>query len=319
MQLFALKAQFFITATDQTFFKYDYGDLNEAKMLAGLRIRKKIEDEIHLLRGHKGQISVAKAQRQLMAGSEIRESHRENDARVQDPYCIRCQPQVAGAALDLLWSAGKTLEIEANAVTDNPLVLVEEKIIVSGGNFHGEPIGFAADKIALSIAEMGSISQRRVALMVDPGLNFNLPPFLTDHPGLNSGFMVAEVTTAALMSENKHLANPCVTDSTPTSANQEDHVSMSAHAAYRLFKMNKNLSFIFAIELICACQGVESRSPLLTSKKLLAAMKILREKVLRLENDRYLSEDINLASEIINKGDLLSKLNIDLPISSLMD
>ena len=155
--------------------------------------------------------------------------------------------------------------------------------------------------------------------MVDPGLNFNLPPFLTDHPGLNSGFMVAEVTTAALMSENKHLANPCVTDSTPTSANQEDHVSMSAHAAYRLFKMNINLSFILAIELICSCQGVESRLPLLTSKKLQDAMKILRAKIPRLENDRYLSEDINLASEIINKGDLLSKLNLNLPISSLMD
>ena len=160
---------------------------------------------------------------------------------------IRCQPQVLGACFDVLKMSAKTLEVEANAVTDNPLVLVEEKRIVSGGNFHGEPIGFASDQIALSIAEMGSISQRRVAMMVDPSLSYDLPAFLTDNPGLNSGFMVAEVSSAALMSENKHLANPTVTDSTPTSANQEDHVSMSAHGSYRLSKMNKNLSFIFAI------------------------------------------------------------------------
>ena len=276
-------------------------------------------EKIHKLRGQKGQIFVAQKMRELIQGSVIRESHREDDERVQDPYCIRCQPQVLGACFDVLRMSANTLEIEANAVTDNPLVLIEENSIVSGGNFHGEPIGFAADNIALSIAEMGSISQRRVALMVDPSLNFNLPPFLTNHPGLNSGFMVAEVTTAALMSENKHLANPCVTDSTPTSANQEDHVSMSAHAAYRLFKMNKNLSFIFAIELICACQGIDSRLPLLTSKKLQEAIKILRVKIPRLENDRYLSKDINLASEIIDKGYLLSKLNLNLPISCLLD
>mgnify|MGYP003298243355 FL=1 len=177
-----------------------------------------LRPEIHNLRGHSGQIEVAKKMRSLMKGSEIRESHRTGDKRVLDPYCIRCQPQVVGAALDILNAVGHTLMIEANAVTDNPLVIAEEEIILSGGNFHGEPVGFAADQIALALAEIGAISQRRVALMVDPSLNYDLPPFLTPQPGLNSGFMVAEVTTAALMSENKHLANPCVTDSTPTSA-----------------------------------------------------------------------------------------------------
>ena len=188
--------------------------------------------QIHELRGHKGQIFVASKMRELMDGSVIRESHRENDQRVQDPYCIRCQPQVLGASLDILKNASVTIDIETKAVTDNPLVLVDENKIVSGGNFHAEPIGFAADQIALALAEIGSISQRRIALMVDPTLSYDLPPFLTDDAGLNSGFMIAEVTSAALMSENKHLANPCVTDSTPTSANQEDHVSMSAHGAY---------------------------------------------------------------------------------------
>ncbi|MCW1952008.1 MAG: histidine ammonia-lyase, partial [Octadecabacter sp.] len=201
-----------------------------------------LEDAIHTLRGHAGQIAVARAQRGLMKGSEIRESHVEGDTRVQDPYCIRCQPQVTGAAMDLLHFAGRTLEIEANAVTDNPLVLVDEGLIVSGGNFHAEPVGFAADQIAVAISELGAIAQRRVALMVDPTLSFDLPPFLTPDPGLNSGLMIAEVTTAALMSENKHLANPCTTDSTPTSANQEDHVSMAAHAARRLLRMNANLN-----------------------------------------------------------------------------
>ena len=190
-----------------------------------------LHEAIHALRGHRGQIDVARAMRAALAGSAIRESHREGDTRVQDPYCIRCQPQVLGAAVDLLRGAARTLEIEANAVTDNPLVLVESGEIVSGGNFHAEPVAFAADQIAIAIAEMGSIAQRRVALMVDPTLSFDLPPFLTPAPGLNSGLMIAEVTSAALMSENKHLANPCSTDSTPTSANQEDHVSMAAHAA----------------------------------------------------------------------------------------
>ena len=199
-----------------------------------------LHPKIHELRGHPGQIKVAEKMRLLMSGSEIRESHRKDDKRVQDPYCIRCQPQVVGAALEILDMVAKTLQVEANAVTDNPLVISADKLIISGGNFHGEPVGFAADQIALAIAEIGAICQRRVALMVDPSLSYDLPPFLTPKPGLNSGFMVAEITTAALMSENKHLANPCVTDSTPTSANQEDHVSMPAHGSYGLIKINKS-------------------------------------------------------------------------------
>ena len=229
-------------------------------------------DEIHTLRGHPGQIAVARAQRSIMQGSEIRESHRDDDSRVQDPYCSRCQPQVTGAAMDLLHFAGRTLTIEANAVTDNPLVLTAAGRIVSGGNFHAEPVAFAADQIALALAEIGAIAQRRVALMVDPSLSFDLPPFLTPDPGLNSGLMIAEVTTAALMSENKHLANPCSTDSTPTSANQEDHVSMAAHAARRLVRMNNNLNVILGVELICAAQGIGFRAPLSTSPMLQAVI-----------------------------------------------
>jgi histidine ammonia-lyase len=195
-----------------------------------------LHPQIHALRGHAGQIEAAATLRALLDGSEIRESHVTGDTRVQDPYCIRCQPQVTGAAMDVLRQAATTLEIEANAATDNPLVLSDGQI-VSGGNFHAEPVGFAADMIALALSEIGAIAQRRVALMVDPTLSFDLPPFLTPNPGLNSGLMIAEVTTAALMSENKHLAHPTVTDSTPTSANQEDHVSMAAHGARRLGQM----------------------------------------------------------------------------------
>ena len=269
-------------------------------------------DAIHTLRGHKGQIMAARAQSALMEGSEIRESHREGDSRVQDPYCIRCQAQVSGAAIDLLRRAGEVLEIEANAVTDNPLVLVEEGRIVSGGNFHAEPVGFAADQIAMAIAELGAIAQRRVALMVDPNLSFDLPPFLTPEPGLNSGLMIAEVTTAALMSENKHLANPCTTDSTPTSANQEDHVSMAAHAARRLGRMNANLSNILGVEAICAAQGIEFRAPLKTSEPLQKAMARLRETVPALKEDRYLAPDLNAAAQLIRDGALVGAAGLAL-------
>ncbi|MEQ9243530.1 histidine ammonia-lyase [Roseovarius indicus] len=269
-------------------------------------------DAIHTLRGHKGQIMAARAQSALMEGSEIRESHREGDSRVQDPYCIRCQAQVSGAAIDLLRRAGEVLEIEANAVTDNPLVLVEEGRIVSGGNFHAEPVGFAADQIAMAIAELGAIAQRRVALMVDPNLSFDLPPFLTPAPGLNSGLMIAEVTTAALMSENKHLANPCTTDSTPTSANQEDHVSMAAHAARRLGRMNANLSNILGVEAICAAQGIEFRAPLKTSEPLQKAMARLRETVPALKEDRYLAPDLNAAAQLIRDGALVGAAGLAL-------
>lgn len=256
---------------------------------------------IHALRGHHGQIDVATAMAQLLDGSEIRESHRDGDTRVQDPYCIRCQPQVTGAAIDLLRFAGRTLEIEANAVTDNPLVIAETGEILSGGNFHAEPVAFAADQIALAVAEIGAIAQRRVALMVDPTLSFDLPPFLTPEPGLNSGLMIAEVTTAALMSENKHLANPCSTDSTPTSANQEDHVSMAAHGARRLGRMTKNLSVILGIEAMCAAQGIEQRAPLTTSARLQAVLTSLRAVVPSLKQDRYLAPDIQRAAASVTE------------------
>jgi len=267
-------------------------------------------DDIHTLRGHAGQIAVARAMRDVMAGSEIRESHRDGDTRVQDPYCIRCQPQVTGAAMDLLRFAGRTLEIEANAVTDNPLVLVEQGKIVSGGNFHAEPVAFAADQIALAVSEIGAIAQRRVALMVDPTLSFDLPPFLTPEPGLNSGLMIAEVTTAALMSENKHLANPCSTDSTPTSANQEDHVSMAAHGARRLKQMNENLNVIIGIELMCAAQGVEFRKPLNTSKKLTNVLATIRSVVPAIDKDRYLADDIRHAAELVNDGKVIADVDL---------
>lgn len=264
-----------------------------------------LRPEIHQLRGHRGQIMVAQQMRTLMRGSVIRDSHRDGDSRVQDPYCIRCQPQVAGACIDLLAQAGNTLTTEANAVTDNPLVVTATDDILSGGNFHAEPVAFAADQIALAIAETGAIAQRRIALMVDPVLSFDLPPFLTPEPGLNSGFMIAEVTSAALMSENKHLANPCSTDSTPTSANQEDHVSMAAHAACRLQRMNQNLTHILAIELLCAAQGVEFRAPLTTSAPLQRAIDCLRQRVTRLAEDRFIATDLNLAAELIDSGELL--------------
>ena len=270
-----------------------------------------LQDAIHTLRGHAGQIAVARAQRALMAGSQIRESHVDGDTRVQDPYCIRCQPQVTGAAMDVLNFAARTLEIEANAATDNPLVLVDDNLIVSGGNFHAEPVGFAADQIAVAVSEIGAIAQRRVALMVDPTLSFDLPPFLTPNPGLNSGLMIAEVTTAALMSENKHLANPCVTDSTPTSANQEDHVSMAAHAARRLLRMNANLNVILGVEAMCGVQGIEFRAPLQTSPALRAAMAALRAHVPTLAEDRYMAPSIQAAAELVASGALTRA--VDLP------
>ncbi|MAT87521.1 MAG: histidine ammonia-lyase [Aestuariivita sp.] len=272
-----------------------------------------LQPEIHALRGHRGQIEAAAAMRTILAGSQIRESHRQDDTRVQDPYCIRCQPQVTGAAMDVLRQAANTLRIEANAATDNPLVLSDAEKIVSGGNFHAEPVGFAADLLALAISEIGAIAQRRIALMVDPTLSFDLPPFLTPNPGVNSGFMIAEVTTAALMSENKHLANPCVTDSTPTSANQEDHVSMAAHGAFRLQKMVENLNIIIGVELLCSAQGIEFRAPLKSSAYLAACVSRLRQDVPSLGSDRYLASDIEKASKLIASGALIEKAVISIP------
>jgi histidine ammonia-lyase len=271
-----------------------------------------LHPQIHDLRGHRGQIDAAGAMRALLNGSEIRESHRTGDTRVQDPYCIRCQPQVTGAAMDMLRMAGRTLLTEANAATDNPLVLSDGQI-VSGGNFHAEPVGFAADMIALAIAEIGAIAQRRVALMVDPTLSFDLPPFLTPDPGLNSGFMIAEVTTAALMSENKHLANPTVTDSTPTSANQEDHVSMAAHGARRLTRMVDNLNAILGVELLCAAQGIGFRAPLRTSAPLQAVVTHLRAFVPALTTDRAVAPDMSEAARLVAEGAVAAASGIPLP------
>ena len=271
-----------------------------------------LHPEIHSLRGHAGQIEAAATMAQLLAGSVIRESHRTGDTRVQDPYCIRCQPQVTGAAMDVLRQAARTLEIEANAATDNPLILSDGQI-VSGGNFHAEPVGFAADMIALAVAEIGAIAQRRVALMVDPTLSFDLPAFLTPEPGLNSGLMIAEVTTAALMSENKHLAHPTVIDSTPTSANQEDHVSMAAHGARRLGQMVANLNVILGVELLCAAQGVEFRAPLVTSKPLQHVLTRLRADIAPLTHDRVLAPDMERATRLIGTGEIARAAHIHLP------
>ena len=243
--------------------------------------------------------------RKLMDGSPLRDSHMEDDERVQDPYCLRCQPQVMGACIDILDQVKEVLRIEANAVTDNPLVNIETGEILSGGNFHAEPVAFAADQTALALAEIGAIAQRRIALLVDPALSFGLPPFLSPNPGVNSGFMIAEVTSAALMSENKQRANPCSTDSTPTSANQEDHVSMAAHGARRLMDMADNLRNIIAIEWMCAAQGIELRAPIETSAVLKSAIAALRAEVASLGDDRYMAGDIERAAGLLKQGAIL--------------
>lgn len=254
--------------------------------------------EIHSLRGHRGQMETAQRLREFLEGSQIVSSHIEGDERVQDPYCLRCQPQVAGACIDLLRQAGATLLTEANAVTDNPLVL-GGGVIVSGGNFHAEPVAFAADQIAIALSELGSISQRRIALLVDPALSFGLPAFLTPKPGLNSGLMIAEVTSAALMSENKALANPRSVDSTPTSANQEDHVSMACHGARRIHEMNDNLSGIVAVEAMAGAQGVEMRAPLETSAILKDVISVIRKECAPMGADRILSDDIDALKKLV--------------------
>jgi histidine ammonia-lyase len=259
--------------------------------------------DIHTLRGHQGQIDAAASLRALLEGSVIRESHITGDERVQDPYCIRCQPQVDGACLDILRQAARTLEIEANAVTDNPLVLADNSV-VSGGNFHAEPVAFAADTIALAICEIGAIAQRRIALLVDPALSYGLPAFLAKTPGLNSGLMIAEVTSAALMSENKQMSHPASVDSTPTSANQEDHVSMACHGARRLLQMTENLFGIIGIEAVTAAQGVEFRAPLVTSPELVKAIAAVRTVVPTLEVDRYMASDLAAAAKLIGSDGL---------------
>jgi histidine ammonia-lyase len=259
------------------------------------------DPRIHALRPHPGQTLAASHYRRLMAGSAIRASHLEGDERVQDPYSFRCQPQVMGACLDLLAQTARMLLIEANGVTDNPLVFAEDGAVLSGGNFHAEPVGFAADIIALAIAEAGSISERRIAALIDSSISL-LPPFLARNPGLNSGFMVPQCTAAALMSENKQLAHPACVDSAPTSANQEDHVSMATHGARRLIQMNANLTRIIAIELLAAAEGIDFRRPLRSSAPIEEAHALLRGKVSARDNDREFSGDIEAVSTLIDEG-----------------
>jgi histidine ammonia-lyase len=259
---------------------------------------------IHRLRRHRGQIEAADALRALMAGSEIRESHRVNDERVQDPYCIRCQPQVMGAALDVLRSAAALLETEANGVSDNPLIYARDGEALSGGNFHAEPVAFAADMIALALCEIGSIAERRIAMLVDPALS-GLPAFLTPKPGLNSGFMIPQVTAAALVSENKQRAMPASVDSIPTSANQEDHVSMAAHGARRLLPMADNAFAVIGIELLAAAQGCDFHAPLRSSPRLEAVRARLREEVPPLHDDRHLAPEIETAIRLVRSDALV--------------
>ncbi|MBS1133022.1 MAG: hutH [Burkholderiaceae bacterium] len=263
---------------------------------------------LHDLRGHAGQIATAHAYRELLAGSAIRASHLVNDDRVQDPYSLRCQPQVMGACRDLIAQAARTLLTEANAVTDNPLVFARRGTgtadeVLSGGNFHAEPVAFAADTLALAIAEIGALSERRIALLIDATLS-GLPPFLVRDPGVNSGFMIAHVTAAALASENKSLAHPASVDSLPTSANQEDHVSMATFAARRLHEMATNTATIVGIELLAAAQGIDFHRPLTTSPRLAAVHRGLRERVPFYEVDRILAPDIAAATELVAAGTL---------------
>ena len=287
------------------------------------------DPRIHLLRGQPGQIDVAQYYRALLKGSAIRNSHRDGDDRVQDPYSLRCQPQVIGACLDQLRHAALVLVREANAVTDNPLVFPQDGAIdwangrpeashapsggsdpqerggtmLSGGNFHAEPVALAADGMALAIAEVGAIAERRIAMLIDSGVS-RLPPFLTSDPGLNSGFMIAHVTAAALASENKSLAHPASVDSLPTSANQEDHVSMATFAARRLQSMINNTAHILGTELLAAAQGIEFLRPLQSSTVLEQAHALLRQQVPAMAQDRYLAPDIEHATLLVRNGKL---------------
>jgi histidine ammonia-lyase len=270
------------------------------------------DPRIHALRGHEGQIETAAALRDLMAGSAIRASHLVGDERVQDPYCLRCQPQVMGAALTVLRQAAETLRTEANGVTDNPLIFAEDDTALSGGNFHAEPVAFAADMIALAVCEIGSLSERRIAMLVDPALS-GMPAFLTPKPGLNSGFMIPQVTAAALVSENKQRAYPASVDSIPTSANQEDHVSMAAHGARRLLEMAANAQAVVAIELLAAAQGVDFHAPLASSAALEAVRQRLRDDVPMLGDDRHFHPDMEAAIALVRSGAVIDAAGIALP------
>lgn len=255
------------------------------------------DPRIHELRLHRGQIDCARIYRELLAGSQIRQSH-DDCEKVQDPYSLRCQPQVMGACLDQIRYAGQIVERESNAVSDNPLVFCESGDVLSGGNFHAEPIALAADALAVAIAEVGALSERRMALLIDTHLS-GLPPFLVEDGGVNSGFMIAQVTTAALASENKSLAHPASVDSLPTSANQEDHVSMATFAARRLTAMVENTATVVAIELLAAAQGLDFRAPLQTSPSLQKAHRMIRDEVKFYEVDRLFSPDIERIKQLV--------------------
>ena len=270
------------------------------------------DHRIHTLRRHKGQIDVADALRDLMHGSAIRASHLIGDERVQDPYCLRCQPQVMGAALDVLRQAATTLLTESNGVSDNPLIFPETDEALSGGNFHAEPVAFAADMIALAVCEIGSIAERRIAMLVDPALS-GLPAFLTPKPGLNSGFMIPQVTAAALVSENKQRAYPASVDSIPTSANQEDHVSMAAHGARRLLGMVDNATAVIGIELLAAAQGCDFHAPLTSSAALESVRALTRASVPHLDNDRHFHPDMGKAIALVRDGSVIRAVNYSLP------
>ncbi|CAN1554536.1 HutH Histidine ammonia-lyase [Rhabdaerophilaceae bacterium] len=265
---------------------------------------------IHALRGQPGQSLVAAVLRNLMEGSQIRRSHLADDPRVQDPYSIRCQPQVMGACLDVIRQSAQMLAREANGVTDNPLVMMDTGEVISGGNFHAEPVAFAADMLALAACEIGNIVQRRCALLVDPTLS-GLPPFLVKEPGLNSGFMIAEVTSAALASENRQRAHPAVIDTIPTSINQEDHVSMATHGARRLGEMADNLSRIIGIEALMAAQAIDMRAPLATSPRLSQAHHVIRRASAFLDQDRAIAGEMESASRLVRDGSLSDCLGPD--------
>jgi histidine ammonia-lyase len=275
---------------------------------------------IHALRGQPGQIDVAVYYRELLEGSAIRKSHLDGDDRVQDPYCLRCQPQVVGACLDQLRHAALVLLREANAVTDNPLVFADPVraepspstgsgrteftgVMISGGNFHAEPVALAADAMACAIAEVGAIAERRIAMLIDSNVS-RLPPFLTANAGLNSGFMIAHVTAASLASENKSYAHPASVDSLPTSANQEDHVSMATFAARRLQPMIANVAHILGIEWLAAAQGIEFLRPLASSAPLEAAHALLRSRCAAMHEDRLVAPDIEAATALVRDGSL---------------
>ncbi len=261
------------------------------------------DPRIHDLRGQDGQRTIAAWILELLEGSEIVASHRDCD-RVQDPYSLRCQPQVMGACLDAIRFAASRLAIEANAVTDNPLVFPETGDVLSGGNFHAEPVAFAADLLALPLVEMASISERRIALLTDPKMS-GLPAFLVEDSGVNSGFMIAHVTAAALVSENRQLAHPASVDSLPTSANQEDHVSMATHGARRLLRMASNAASVVAIELLAASQGIDFHRPHRTSPRLREVHSVIRDHVDFYEKDRYFAPDIEAIARKVEEGAFL--------------